>query len=417
MNSTRYNEIQNISEDKAFLFFSIIAFCSFPLMATLSLRIKVGLLEIPIFAISLLILSFIAFLKVCVGHAELDFHFSKKQRYFIIFLFLFIVLHLMNTTRSLKFDKAFSWDIKLIVCFSVFLLISILFTEMKVITVMLDTIIISSSILILVYIYRYLIVFRSSYLSIEWGYASQVGKNQIGLYLAVATPIALWKYFDKRVLSVWIIPAFIHIYGSFYTMSRGTWVSLVLSFMFILLLFSLNGQPSRKGLIITIAKRSAVIFAIIILLGLAINLSMVKAEASRRFLSLRELRDIEGTSIEDRKTYISQSIEKFLENPVLGIGTFNFFFKTGMDSHNDYLRVLSEQGILGIVIFAGLIGIVISSIHNIDKRRWETIALIHSCIAILFYFLFINTYANVIIYVIFALLMSLERAISKESSK
>jgi len=41
----------------------------------------------------------------------------------------------------------------------------------------------------------------------------------------------------------------------------------------------------------------------------------------------------------------------FMTNPVLGVGSGTFMAKHGIDTHNNYLKMLSEMGLLGIGIY------------------------------------------------------------------
>ncbi|MCG2711691.1 MAG: O-antigen ligase family protein [Candidatus Omnitrophica bacterium] len=71
---------------------------------------------------------------------------------------------------------------------------------------------------------------------------------------------------------------------------------------------------------------------------------------------INETKTEEGTfdnSIENRLTMWEQSIKLFNENPIFGVG-FNVIPFLGLrlgDTHNVYVKILTEQGLVGVIIF------------------------------------------------------------------
>src|SRR5699024_4643924 len=59
-------------------------------------------------------------------------------------------------------------------------------------------------------------------------------------------------------------------------------------------------------------------------------------------------------SLEQRTGLISKGLSMFSERPFFGFGLGSFSFQKGVASalsHNDYIQILSEQGIFGLVVF------------------------------------------------------------------
>ena len=76
--------------------------------------------------------------------------------------------------------------------------------------------------------------------------------------------------------------------------------------------------------------------------------------AAERILQFAELAG-RRHSIDSRLTLISQGIEAFLENPLVGIGLGNSHERYGQIIHNTLLWIAAELGVIGLVIFVGFL--------------------------------------------------------------
>ena len=386
----------------------VLIFITFPLLGFELFRLNFGPFEIPIFIVLLFMGMLGHYIRICVGQSTLAVRLSMKQKLFLIAFYLFIILHIFNTFDSLAIERAISQQVKLFAAFLTFITISMSFPKDRlVIRKSIEIIIFSSTILLLIYIYRYLFIFDSPFLSIDWDMSGRHGRNQLGLYLAAITPLALWRYLHSRVFSVWIIPFVTHMFAVFYTLSRGTWVALFLSLPLILIL--LLGMQAGEQM-----KRFFRIFAggvgiVVLVLFFYFSESLpLKEDFENRVQSLLTMEDSEGQrSISSRKTLVYEGLDLFSENPVLGSGTSSFVAIKYEASHNDYVAILSEQGIIGIVVFLFLIFLVIQNVCDLSDKTWEAVGLKHGSIAIIFYMNFVNAYKVSMIYVIFGLLFSL----------
>lgn len=100
---------------------------------------------------------------------------------------------------------------------------------------------------------------------------------------------------------------------------------------------------------------------------------------------------------EERPDYARVAVKLFRENPVAGVGAGNFgreydarrhFEKHSRYAHDIWLRVLSEHGIVGIVLFGGILGALLTGVFV--RRRTQgpyERSLVAGCVAVGAYFL------------------------------
>jgi O-antigen ligase len=380
-----------------------LAFFTFPLVGIRHLRIGIGPLQPPIFFI--ILVGIVIFLVLFKDHKII---LNNNQKGFILAFFLLLLVYTFNTFRSLDTMMAISQVIRLAMAFFSFVAIVTFFPkDHDTLKKILNVVIIASTILMLAYIYRYLIMFKSLFLSIDWNEKTQSGRNQLGIYLAVVTPIVLWKYIFSGLFSVWAIPTIIHVASIFYSMNRSAWVSLSVSLVIIAIILTIKKASNYKK----IAFRALLGVCIIIILFSLFYFDK-KITFSRDFQSRVQTlvpadNNEEDHSIYMRKEYLDTGITRFIENPLLGIGTSNLFIELSNPPHNDYVEIMAEQGSLGIILFLFMMFLVIKECFVLKNESWSTIGLKHSSLAIIFYMPFTDAHKTVMIYVIFALLLSL----------
>lgn len=113
-------------------------------------------------------------------------------------------------------------------------------------------------------------------------------------------------------------------------------------------------------------------------------------------------------SNEMREILAIKSIYFFNSSPYFGIGTNNFLAQVGIVTHNSYLQILCEQGVVGFIIFSLLIVVLFYVITRLFRKcnRFERSFIISSLVPI-FYFAFINAYNLLLIYIFWAILFLL----------
>lgn len=190
--------------------------------------------------------------------------------------------------------------------------------------------------------------------------------NLTAALLLTGVPIALyWATHAKRLLEAMAYFMLIAlIVGAIaLTQSRGGFVSLVL-ISFILYL----RRPSIKATVVGLAIFSALIV-----------FAPTESGYWDRMGSVVGLGDVKGSSLDQRKYFVTAGAAITLDNPVLGVGMGNFgramkeadpSFRDTEDrvAHNMYLEFVTENGVFGGIFFVALLGLAVLQALRYDKR-------------------------------------------------
>lgn len=186
--------------------------------------------------------------------------------------------------------------------------------------------------------------------------------NYMALYLTTLMPIAYYLFLmtKNKWLKIFYAASFL-LFGGFTieTYSRGGFLGLAL--VILLILFRQRHHARRVGVILVL-----IIFALI----------LTPARYYQRIATIPGLRSAEkrlsDESIDNRIFYNTLALRIFVNNPVFGIGMGNFTKATlgshvpeGQVTHNSYLEIASETGIIGLVLFISII------IFAINRIRWS----------------------------------------------
>ncbi len=387
----------------------IFSFISYPLLGVELFRFSIGKLQVPIFFIFLLIIGVNSLFSLCINKKKIN-KIYYTQKIFLLSFTTFTIFHMINMILSSDIERALIQQVKLIICLMTIVIIWFSFPKNpNLLRKLLDVMIISSTVLLFLYIYHYIFVLHAPYLSIEWDEISQYGKNQIGLYLSLSLPFVVWRSMYSGLFSPWLISLVIHIFAMFYTLSRGTWVTVAISFFSIITLYLIKEKsPKRKKQIIKSIFMIAMCIIGIFCYFYTEQISPIRFE--ERLNSLLALQDVGNEmSISLRKELISKALDIFSKNPLLGIGTSAFMLESGLNAHIDYLLILSEQGIIGFSMFILIIISIIKGILAVpEKFSWEILGLKQASLGAIIYLFFINAYNVLMIYVIWGILLYYE---------
>jgi O-antigen ligase len=129
------------------------------------------------------------------------------------------------------------------------------------------------------------------------------------------------------------------------TWGRTSWVAFTAG------LFVLMSLKEKRWLLIPLSA--------LLIIGLVIT----KPQLSERFMEAFEKREAGKSSWQTRKYLWKSTLKAFKKRPVLGYGIGSSLLvvqkaarlRTGKIPHNDYIRLLIEVGLIGFLLFGGLI--------------------------------------------------------------
>ncbi|OGR11155.1 MAG: hypothetical protein A2097_04045 [Desulfobacula sp. GWF2_41_7] len=183
-----------------------------------------------------------------------------------------------------------------------------------------------------------------------------LGSNTLSLMCVFIIPILVYAMINAKSAGSffsYMFLVFINVCGLVSSESRGGFLHLLIISMMMVFFNRQRFQPRFFGIAI-----SFLAFAVLVV-GVAIPDSYF--ERQKTLLS-----EEQDTSFRRRAAYIKVGLDSFMENPIFGKGTGTFpkiwvkskevlYFKiTERPTHNTYLDVLVSTGIIGLLIFLGL---------------------------------------------------------------
>jgi len=136
-------------------------------------------------------------------------------------------------------------------------------------------------------------------------------------------------------------------------------------------------------------------------------LDLDELEYSRRLLALFDpdaVPELQSSTI--RLALMEKALSDFTQLPLIGIGLMNFAVTSERVSHNDYLAILADMGLIGFLLFAGLLALILLlSFRSLRGRDWLSLGTRASLIAVIISFFFINAYTNSIFWIFLAMVV------------
>lgn len=172
-----------------------------------------------------------------------------------------------------------------------------------------------------------------------------LGSNHYGAFMAHYTAAVLGFFFfekDKRLSILYAMTLFFGTYAILFSYSRGAYLATLVVIMF-------YGFIHKRSLLILVC---VFIFSWTVLLPTSVveRVQMTKNESG----------EIES-SAQQRIDLWHQATDLFLEYPIFGVGYSGFNIKMKSiqnhltDTHNYYLKVLCEEGLVGFMLLCGLL--------------------------------------------------------------
>lgn len=186
-------------------------------------------------------------------------------------------------------------------------------------------------------------------------------KNVTSFSLLIQSTIAmvLFSKLSSRFLRIFVLSTVtLTIYILYFISTRAVLLSLPLIITIILFVYILKYIITKSSPLKEFKKTAIYILVIILPYIIFTNNNVDNTiDVEDRAISVS---DFEGESVSNRLRFWTQSIESFKKNPILGIGIGNwkiesikydsdniYSYVIPYSSHNDFIEILAETGILG----------------------------------------------------------------------
>ncbi|MFA7436206.1 MAG: O-antigen ligase family protein [Bacilli bacterium] len=251
--------------------------------------------------------------------------------------------------------------------------------------------------------YIYLIKFDVNYIGLSTAYPTRESRNSLSFVIVIIFGFlvsdVLISLRNGNLSFFKILLLGYNFILSIIVQSRALFL-IILFYLVIVLITFIKKQKQLRTMFALII----IIFAVFIFLP-----NSIKSSINDRFSTLATFFDDDyvevNNSLSARSELLIRGYEIFKENTFFGSGFGSFMFYGGINSqisHNDYLLVLSEQGLVGFTVFIIMLFIsVFYSIKNfVYRKNFANLSLLLSLFGVVIYFLFINAYDNILFWVI-----------------
>lgn len=264
---------------------------------------------------------------------------------------------------------------------------------------------ISWSLMLLRLLYQYAIVFHVSYLSIGLEDADRHGKSILAaniLFFFYYAFFYLWFGTKKKFL--FFIPVCIATISLIYTGARMGWICIAVALFYIVM--EVRKRDRKKGT--KLAKQ--IVFGVLLIAGvglLALSHFIDLFEVSARLISIFSPGSLsQSQAYLGRNSYnlrgdtLLQALEGFLTSPLIGVGVANTLEYVERLTHNDFMTVLLELGVIGEIFFIGMIILIWKQVRGKKTQKgnippWYVLAGRANALSVLLSILFYNCYNTI----------------------
>lgn len=184
---------------------------------------------------------------------------------------------------------------------------------------------------------------------------AKLDPNFIGLPFVIASTLFLSKVFIEKRKIFWIIGYSVCAAAIVFTASRGNMVSLLIANAGVVIysIFQRRSSVHRK-----------VFFIILVLLMGYFSIHYFSTNLSLQWTRITSFEDASGNG---RLILWENAIEAWKSSPLLGQGLGGMYRLHGKATHNTYLELLSETGLVGMLLFLSFLIRMLRRVFHCNK--------------------------------------------------
>ena len=184
---------------------------------------------------------------------------------------------------------------------------------------------------------------------------TELDPNYLGIPLVAGLTLLLAQIVNGKRKWLYAVLYLIVAAAIIFTSSRGNFLAAVITsgLYFLVVLFNADVPQSKKIALMVILVLAA--------LGVMMLGSHYLTEQWERMSEF-------GATADNGRFYLwSQSLQEWEKNPIFGHGLGGMYRLIGKASHNTYLQLLSETGLIGVLLFIPLLFLYIRRTFIVDK--------------------------------------------------
>ena len=368
-------------------------------------------LELPILSLSLYVFSILLLLLYNGGILAKSVAVQKQE----IPVYLFLIITLASTLSSEDIVYGIVRWTKLLLVIILYFGMKTLFTKKPGYVDAIMRVAVTTVPMYLMYLaWFYIGKYELTYIAPTVEFPTRMGKNSLSFVVAFVMPFSIGSFFSNERGPKWgkfrLAVFMATLVGTILIQSRAMYILAVFYAFLHIVLNRVSWSYAKKALLLLVSLLTLVyLFAPTPLINtISTRFHSIGAIVTDDYVAS----EYSGVnSIDTRAKLISKGLSMFGKNPILGTGMGSFMFYGGGKSpisHNDYILVLAEQGMLGFIVFASMIGyFVFLSYRNFKhKKDKQNLSLFMAMSGLSMYLFFINAYDNVLLWTAMAMVTS-----------
>lgn len=372
-------------------------------MPLITLRIELPVLSLSIYMI---------FVSLLLAYnIKTLFHRFRVPRIHMV-VYAFVTVTLLSALYSSNVIYGLTQWFKLLVAILLYgCLTTIFFHKPIYIKTIMKASCVSLSVYLMYLMWHYLVRFNLTFIGIVTDYGTGSGKNSLAFMVSFVLPFTLCFLTSDLMKGNFrltqIVTVLVTLIGAVLIQSRALFLLIVFYIAFILRSQPINWRTVR----ITACILVLLLLMVLVVVPSEVVDSVIWRVASFKFFTSDNYvsSDISGLgSLESRTDLLRQGIQMFAERPFLGhgLGSYRHYGVTSKVSHNDYILILAEQGVLGFMVFLVMVGYFIWRAYANYKYEGKDLDVSLAMVGMFLYLLFINAHDNILLWTAMAMVSS-----------
>lgn len=241
--------------------------------------------------------------------------------------------------------------------------------------------------------YRYAVVFKLPFLGVAWDSPTRFGKNQLGWFLAASLPYLAAYWFTVAPLARIQLLVPVHALAWLYTASRGSWLCGGLGVGAALAAAAAVFGTRKAARRLLLGLLPLLIFGGLAWATLDLPVDLATLDLVSRLVS-DEGSGTNSVSDAVRNERLDHHLGLFDREPLWGVGLLNAKGHDGVLSHNDYLTLMTDLGLLGLALFIIFLLQMVGAVWLNRSRHWTVLGAKGSVLSLACYLALINVFES-----------------------
>ena len=188
-------------------------------------------------------------------------------------------------------------------------------------------------------------------------FGAELDPNFVGIPFIASMTLLLDNVLKKKRTFISIAMYVVNAIAIVYTASRGSFLSAIISsvLVFLFFLFSKDIKLSRK-----------LIYFVLVIVLICVLIKVIETQFPLQWERMLNFDSDDGGN--GRLDLWDKALLRWQQNPIFGGGLYSNYLNTGKATHNTYLQILSETGLIGFGIGITFFVLMLKKAYKFEKN-------------------------------------------------